>query len=67
MELYLVAGLLLVPLVTPALAVSQCYAVVNTVGNCPVINTKPSPYDISGLKILGERLAIQARPPRRTS
>jgi hypothetical protein len=29
------------------------WTVVDTVGNCAVIDTQPSPRDISGLKILG--------------
>ncbi len=30
------------------------WAVDDTVGNCAVVDTKPSRYDISGLKILGD-------------
>jgi hypothetical protein len=55
MKSYVVAGLLLVALATPAFAASQHYAVVDTVGNCSIIDTKPSPYGISGLKILGDK------------
>jgi hypothetical protein len=29
--------------------------VIDTVSNCAVIDAKPSPYDISGLKILGQK------------
>jgi hypothetical protein len=54
MKRYVVAGLLLVALATPALA-AEHYAVVDTVGNCSVIDTKPSPYSVSGLKILGDK------------
>jgi len=31
------------------------WAVVDTVGNCAVIDTQPSPYGVSGLKILGNK------------
>jgi hypothetical protein len=31
------------------------WAVDDTVGNCAVVDAKPSPYDISGLKILGDK------------
>jgi hypothetical protein len=31
------------------------WAVDDTVGNCAVIDTKPSPYNISGLKVLGDK------------
>jgi hypothetical protein len=31
------------------------WAVVDTVGNCAVIDTQPSSYDISGSKILGNK------------
>jgi hypothetical protein len=31
------------------------WAVDDTVGNCAVIDSKPSPYDISGLKVLGDK------------
>jgi hypothetical protein len=54
MKSYVAAGLLLIALTTPAFA-AEHYAVVDTVGNCSVIDTKPSPYNISGLKILGEK------------
>jgi len=59
MKSYIVAGLLLVALATPALA-AEHYAVVDTVGNCWVIDTKPSPYDISGLKILGDKIGYSS-------
>ena len=59
MKSYIVAGLLLVALATPALA-AEHYAVVDTVGNCSVIDTKPSPYDISGLKILGDKIGYSS-------
>jgi hypothetical protein len=54
MKPYLAATLLLVGLATPAFA-AEHYAVVDTVGNCSVIDTKPSPHDISGLKVLGDK------------
>ena len=54
MKSYVVAGLLLVGLATPAFA-AEHFAVMDTVGNCSVIDTKPSPYGVSGLKILGDR------------
>jgi hypothetical protein len=31
------------------------WAVDDTVGNCAVVDSQPSPYGISGLKILGDR------------
>jgi hypothetical protein len=31
------------------------WAVNDTVGNCAVVDSRPSPYDISGLKILGDK------------
>jgi hypothetical protein len=31
------------------------WAVIDTVGNCAVVDTQPSPYDSSGLKILGNK------------
>jgi hypothetical protein len=31
------------------------WAVDDTVGNCAVIDAKPSPYDTSGLKVLGDK------------
>ncbi len=56
MKRYLTASLLLAALATPAFAATaEHYAVIDTVGNCAVIDTKPSPYDISGLKILGQK------------
>ena len=36
-------------------AAKDHWAVVDTVGNCAVIDSRPSAYDISGLKILGDR------------
>jgi hypothetical protein len=54
MKPYFTASLLLVALATPALA-AEHFAVVDTVGNCSVIDTKPSPDHISGLKVLGDQ------------
>ena len=54
MKPYFTTSLLLVALATPALA-AEHFAVVDTVGNCSVIDTKPSPYNISGLKVLGDQ------------
>jgi hypothetical protein len=54
MKWYAIAGFLLIALTTPALA-AEHYAVVDTAGNCSVIDTKPSPFNISGLKILGDK------------
>ena len=51
MKSYVVAGLLLVGLATPALAANQHYAVKDTVGNCSVIDARPS----ANLKILGNK------------
>jgi hypothetical protein len=31
------------------------WAVDDTVGNCAVVDSQPSPYDTSGLKILGDK------------
>jgi hypothetical protein len=55
MKSYLAAGILLVGLATPALAANQHYAVKDTVGNCAVIDARPSPTKISGLTVLGNR------------
>jgi hypothetical protein len=56
MKRYLTASLLLAALATPAVAATaEHYAVIDTVGNCAVIDTKPSPYGTSGLKILGQK------------
>ena len=60
MKPYITASLLLVALATPALA-AEHFAVVDTVGNCSVIDTKPSPYNISGLKVRGDQRAWKAR------
>jgi hypothetical protein len=54
MKTYLPASLLLIALATPAFA-AEHFAVLDTVGNCSVIDTKPSAYRVSGLKILGDR------------
>jgi len=54
MKRYVVACILLVAMATPAFA-AEHYAVEDTVGNCSVVDTKPSPTDISGLKILGDK------------
>ena len=54
MKTYFTAGLLLMALATPAFA-AQHFAVVDTVGNCSVIDTKPNAYHVSGLTILGNR------------
>ena len=51
MKPYAVAGLLLIGLATPALAAAQHYAVEDTVGNCSVIDARPS----ADLKILGNK------------
>jgi hypothetical protein len=54
MQKYLIATTFVLAAVTPAFAAER-FAVVDTVGNCSVIDTKPSPRDISGLKILGDQ------------
>ncbi len=54
MKRFLIAGLMLAAFTSPAFAAGH-YAVVDTVGNCAVIDTKPSPYNISGLKIIGDK------------
>jgi hypothetical protein len=38
------------------------WAVVDTVGNCAVVDTRPSPYHISGLKILGNKSGYSSLP-----
>jgi hypothetical protein len=54
MKLGPTASLMLLALVTPAFA-AEHFAVMDTVGNCSVIDTNPSPHGVSGLKILGDR------------
>ena len=62
MKPYAVAGLLLIGLATPALAAAQHYAVEDTVGNCSVIDARPS----ADLRFLVIRVATIAwLPPRR--
>ena len=61
MKSYVIAGLMLVGLATPALAAAQHYAVEDTVGNCSVIDARPS----ANLKISAIRVAmIVLLPPR---
>jgi len=38
------------------------WAVDDTVGNCAVVDSKPSPYDISGLKVIGEKSGYPSLP-----
>ena len=65
MKRYVAATLLIVGLAAPAFA-AEHYAVMDTVGNCSVIDTLPS--HVSGLKILAISLAMVAlMPPRRRS
>jgi hypothetical protein len=52
MKRYVAATLLIVGLAAPAFA-AEHYAVMDTVGNCSVIDTLPS--HVSGLKILGDK------------
>ena len=54
MKSYLIASLLVLAGATPALA-AEHFAVVDTVGNCSVIDTMPSPHGISGLRVLGNK------------
>jgi hypothetical protein len=54
MKIHLTAGVMLLALGTPAFA-AEHFAVVDTVVNCSVIDTKPSPYGVSRLKIIGGR------------
>ena len=54
MKAYIAAGLLLVGLATPAFA-AQHYAVKDTVGNCSVIDARPSATKNSGLTLLGNK------------
>jgi hypothetical protein len=63
MKRFTAACILLVAMAAPALA-AEHYAVIDTVGNCSVVDTKPSPHGISGLKLLGDKSATAARPPR---
>jgi hypothetical protein len=53
MKRYLMPGLMVLALTTPALAAdaSKHYAVEDTVGNCAVIDAAPAP----GLKLLGNK------------
>ena len=55
MKAYIAAGLLLVGLATPAFAAEQHYAVKDTVGNCSVIDARPSATKNSGLTLLGNK------------
>jgi hypothetical protein len=57
MKHYLTATLLMAALATPAFAAATTrhYGVVDTVGNCAVLDMRPSPYKISGMKILGQK------------
>jgi hypothetical protein len=54
MQRYLIATAFVLAAATPALA-AEHFAVIDTVGNCAVVDTKPSPYGVSGLKILGDK------------
>jgi hypothetical protein len=54
MKRFAAARILLVAMAAPAFA-AEHYAVIDTVGNCSVVDTKPSPHGISGLKLLGDR------------
>jgi hypothetical protein len=38
------------------------WAVVDTVGNCAVVDSRPSAYGISGLKILGDKSGYPSLP-----
>jgi hypothetical protein len=38
------------------------WAVDDTVGNCAVVDSKPTPYDISGLKIIGDKSGYSSLP-----
>jgi hypothetical protein len=38
------------------------YAVLNTVGNCSVIDAKPSPYDVCGLNVVGDKSGYSSIP-----
>ena len=63
MKPYAVAGLLLIGLATPALAAAQHYAVEDTVGNCSVIDARPS-ADLKIFLVI-EVATIAWLPPRR--
>jgi hypothetical protein len=54
MQKYLIATVFVLAAVTPAFA-AEHFAAVDTIGNCSVIDTKPSLRDISGLKILEDQ------------
>ena len=56
MKTYLIAGLLVAGLASQVLAApapTQHFAVIDTVGNCAVVDTHPG--KLSGLKILGNK------------
>jgi hypothetical protein len=38
------------------------WAVIDTVSNCAVVDSRPSGYDISGLKILGDKSGYSSLP-----
>jgi hypothetical protein len=38
------------------------WAVDDTVANCAVVDSRPSPYDISGLKIIGDKSGYSSLP-----
>jgi hypothetical protein len=38
------------------------WAVDDTVGNCAVVDSRPSPYQISGLKIIGDKSGYSSLP-----
>jgi hypothetical protein len=56
MKKYLIATAFVLAAATPAFAAAtEHFAVIDTVGNCAVVDTKPSPYGVSGLKMLGDK------------
>ncbi|MGO8841261.1 MAG: hypothetical protein ACLQF1_09055 [Methyloceanibacter sp.] len=60
MKMYLIGSILTVGLATQALAAgapTQHFAVMDTVGNCAVVDTLPS--KVSGLKIVGDKVGYK--------
>jgi hypothetical protein len=53
MRRYLIASLLTFSLVTPGFAAAKYYLVIDTVGNCAAIESKPS--EGAGMKIIGDK------------
>jgi hypothetical protein len=50
---FAIAGVFTLVLVSSALGATKYYVVIDTVGNCAVIDSKPS--DHAGMKVLGDK------------